>query len=78
MAAQMLFDKEEKKRKKTKKFAGDGCLNGLQQCGAMLSSVDDSAFFLLRRLAECWSTYGASKAGMLRYTRHFLWPLLIR
>lgn len=45
MAAQVLFDKEEKERKKTKKFAGDGCLNGLQQCGAMLSCADDSAFF---------------------------------
>lgn len=45
MAAQVLFDKEEKERKKTKKFAGDGCLNGLQQCGAMLSYADDSAFF---------------------------------
>jgi hypothetical protein len=34
VAAQVLFDKEEKKRKKTKKFAGKGCLNGLQQGGA--------------------------------------------
>lgn len=63
----MLFDKERKEKKKEKKFAGDGCLNGLQKCGALLSCANDSAF-LLRRLAEL--VMEQQKTGMLKCTSH--------
>jgi hypothetical protein len=74
VAAQVLFDKEEKK-KKTKKFAGDGCLNGLQQCGALLDWTDDSAFSL-RRFADLAEHLWSCKDGHAQM--YFSGPLLIR
>jgi len=69
--------KKKRKEKNSKKFAGDCCLNGLHQCGAMLNYVDDSAFFLLdAQIGRVLEHYGATEMGMLRFTSH-IGPLMI-